>query len=177
MRADRCPRPKSHRFSPVTVCVRGPSRSGKTALCEALIDELNASGLQVAYLKRSHHELDLPHKASGRIWTHGPAAMVLNAADRLQLTLPRADGSAESLLALLPAGIDVALFETHSPEAYPTFLAECLDPADGEQVIGRWSMETTAALRGGFAELVRALLPNRPGRNLQSHPEGVAPWR
>ncbi|WP_322818225.1 molybdopterin-guanine dinucleotide biosynthesis protein MobB, partial [Tepidiforma sp.] len=49
---------------PVVVCVRGPSRSGKTAMICGLLERLAIPGLRVAYAKRTHHELDLPEKAS-----------------------------------------------------------------------------------------------------------------
>ena len=70
-------------IGPQVICVRGPSRSGKTSICERLVAGLEQSGLRVAYLKRTHHLLDLPDKSSARIWDSGPALMMLRATDRL----------------------------------------------------------------------------------------------
>jgi formylmethanofuran dehydrogenase subunit E len=98
--------------------------------------------MSVAYLKRTHHLLDLPEKASGRVWSRGPSAMVLRATDRVQITLPPGDGTAESLIALVPATTDVVLLETHNPEPFSTLLNEGMLPGTGENVIGTWSLDT-----------------------------------
>ena len=124
------------------VCVRGTSRSGKTSLCERLIPALSARGLRVAYIKRTHHQLDLPHKASGRVWAVEPAAMMMRADDRLQVTLPAVEHHVDALLAAVPLDVDLVLLETHTPEAFPTVLLRSLPPAEGEVVLGTWSLET-----------------------------------
>jgi formylmethanofuran dehydrogenase subunit E len=85
--------------------------------------------------------------------------MVMRAADRLQLTREAGDGSVKSLLAMLPDDIDLVLLETHSPESYPTVLAETAEPAEGEQVIGRWSFESLDQSAEQAAGRVRQLLP------------------
>ncbi len=126
---------------PPIICVRGPSGSGKTALCERLIGALGRMGERVGYVKRTHHPLDLPHKASSRIWRSGAAAMVLRSTDRVQVTLPDGETSVEDLVALLPAGITLVLLETHEPEPYPSILSMRLSPAEGEEVIARWELE------------------------------------
>lgn len=64
--------------------------------------------------------------------------MVLRTADRLQLTLPPCPEDAADVLAFVPEGIDVVLFETHSPEPYPTILSALFEPTPGEEVIARW---------------------------------------
>ncbi len=143
---------------PLVVCVRGPSRSGKSTLCESLIRELR-SDVRVAWTKRTHHCLDLPHKSSGRIWEAAPAAMVVHAPDRLQLTFPAPAPAAESLVAALPPTIDLILLETHEPEPFATILAESLPPADGEQVIGRFSLETASTVAASLAAVIRTMLP------------------
>lgn len=143
---------------PVVVCVRGPSRSGKTALIERLVPEFEPD-VSVAYLKRSHHLLDLPEKASGRVWRQGPSAMVLRATDRLQVNFEPGEGSARDLLAQLPAEIDMALLETHSPEPFPTFLAAGVEPEPGEVVLGRWALDTLDADADTAARRLRAHLP------------------
>jgi formylmethanofuran dehydrogenase subunit E len=127
---------------PAVIAVRGPSRSGKTALIERLVPKLTDRGLRVAYLKRTHHPLDLPFKASGRVWEHRPAAMVMYAPDRLQLNLPAGEADARTLLAALPDDIDVALLETHAPEPYPTILSQLYTPEADERLIGRWQLDT-----------------------------------
>ncbi len=144
---------------PVVVCVRGPSRSGKTSVCERLIAALEPRGVRVAYLKRTHHELDVPEKASGRAWRKGPSAMVLRSPGRLQMTVPPGDATPGELLRVLPDGIDIALFETHSPESYPTILSSALDPADGEAVLGRWRLETIDADAASLVERLVRLVP------------------
>ena len=116
---------------PVVVAVRGPSRSGKTALVERLIEEGKARGWKVAWVKRTHHQIDLPEKASGRVWSSGPAAMVLHADDRVQVTMPAAPAETGSELLYVPEGMDLILLETHTPEGFPTLLSNQLQPADG----------------------------------------------
>lgn len=140
-------------------CLRGPSRSGKTSMAERLIAHLTSTGLQVGYIKRTHHDLDLPHKASGRVWAGRPGAMLIHAADRLQLTLPPAGRDIETLVRSLPATNDVILVETHTPERYPTFLAANVAGAPGEDLLGRWSLETIESDAVGAAATVRARLP------------------
>lgn len=143
---------------PVVIGVRGPSRSGKTALVERLVAALEPD-TSVAYLKRSHHHLDLPEKASGRVWGQGPSAMVLRAVDRVQATFAPGDGTPADLLARLPVDIDLALLETHTAEAYPAFLAADATPAEGEVVLGRWALDTLEADAERAASVLHALLP------------------
>jgi formylmethanofuran dehydrogenase subunit E len=146
-------------IGPQVVCVRGPSRSGKTTMCQLLIAALADSGVKAAYLKRTHHLLDLPEKSSGRIWANGPAAMVLRATDRLQITLPPGDGLPGDLLAHVPADADIVLLETHEPEPYPTILSRLLEAAAAAPVIGSWDIETIAAAAASFVPSLLALLP------------------
>ncbi|MBK6319407.1 MAG: molybdopterin-guanine dinucleotide biosynthesis protein MobB [Dehalococcoidia bacterium] len=133
----RAPRPF---VGPAVIAVRGPSRSGKTTMCERLIPALTAEGLRVAWFKRTHHTVDLPGKASDRVWLSSPAASVVRATDRLLLTLPPGGSQPQDMLAQLPPGIDVVLFETHEPLPYPTILSSQLDPEPSENVLGRWSL-------------------------------------
>jgi molybdopterin-guanine dinucleotide biosynthesis protein MobB len=143
---------------PLVVCVRGASRSGKTTLCEALVTHLRGE-LRVAWVKRTHHTLDLPEKASGRIWAAQPAAMVMRGPDRLQLTLPAPQPTAEALFAALPAEIDLILLETHEPEPFPTILSQSLRRERGERLIGRFTIENATAQAAELAVQLRAMLP------------------
>lgn len=139
---------------PLVVSVRGPSRSGKTALCEALAHAL-AGRASVGWCKRTHHGLDLPHKSSGRIWAAGMAAMAVQAGDRIQVTTrPPSGTSADTLIAALPPGLDIVLFESHTPERFPAFLAESHPPAPGERLLGRFSLDTISAFTPAWAELL-----------------------
>jgi len=147
-------------MAPVIVGVRGPSRSGKTALIERLIPLLGRRGCRVAYVKRTHHRLDLPEKASGRIWAVEPAAMVLHAVDRLQITVTGGERSVEQLVAHVPMDVDVVLLETHSPERLPTILSRMLEQEPGEAVIGRWSLGSIDDEAPVLAALIEALLPD-----------------
>lgn len=146
-------------IGPQVVCVRGPSRSGKTTMCQLLTGALQTKGVKVAYLKRTHHLLDLPEKSSGRIWSQGPAAMVLRATDRLQVTLPSGEGTAKDLLAHVPGDADLVLLETHEPEPYPTILSRLLEPSEDAPVIGSWDLETIEAAAASFVPSLLALLP------------------
>ncbi|MBI5949758.1 MAG: molybdopterin-guanine dinucleotide biosynthesis protein MobB [Chloroflexi bacterium] len=145
--------------------MRGPSRSGKTAVCERLAEALEANGYRTAYIKRTHHPLDLPEKASGRVWAKGPSAMVILTPDRLQVTTRPVAPTAARMLAALPAGIDVALFETHTAEDFPTILAQAIEPAEGEDVVGRWHLSTLdldiPAIIAAAFEVVAAARPAR----------------
>ena len=143
---------------PVVVCVRGPSRSGKSTLCQALVGLLRGRA-SVAWAKRTHHALDLPHKSTGRVWDESPAAMVVYAPDRLQLTLPPVSPEPRALVGALPDSIDLVLLETHEYEPYPAIVSVALEPAEGEQVLGRFSLETIPAEAARLAEAVFALLP------------------
>ncbi len=146
-------------MGPQIICVRGPSRSGKTSMCERLVSSLGQTGLRVAYLKRTHHLLDLPNKSSDRVWQRAPAMMVVRATDRLQVTLDAGAGTASDLLQQIPVDIDVVLLETHEPEPYPTILSAELPPAAEENVIARWGLSEIddAALR--LALTLEALVP------------------
>ena len=84
------------------MAVRGPSRSGKTTLCERLVAELSELGLHVAWLKRTHH-VDIPGKSSDRVWQTRPAATMLRATDRVVVTLRPATVSRVSWWRRFPA--------------------------------------------------------------------------
>jgi len=144
------------------VCVRGPSRSGKTSVCERLIEALAQHNLRCAYIKRTHHSLDLPEKSSGRIWARQPASMLLVAPDRSQLTQPFETADATALVRSVPDGTDLVLLESHSPEPYPTILSTLTDPVAGEQVIGRWHVETIDRDVAAALPAVQQLLPEDP---------------
>lgn len=144
---------------PLVLCVRGPSRSGKTALCTELIPRLEERGVRVAWAKRTHHGLDLPEKATGRVWTARPSVMAVRAPDRLQLTFPPSTEEASDLVRMVAGSADLVLLETHRPEAYPVLLFAELEPAPGEQVIARWSRSSAAQEADGLAERVASLLP------------------
>lgn len=146
-------------IGPAVVAIRGPSRSGKTALSERLVLALSARGLRVAWLKRTHHAVDLPGKSSGRVWAAGPAATALRAGDRLQVTLPPGSTDPEAMLAVLPGDLDVVLLETHEPALFPTILSSRLTPAEGEDVIGRWDFLGEDAAAAALAPLVAARVP------------------
>jgi len=154
-------------IGPQVICVRGPSRAGKTTTCELIISALNAHGLKVAYVKRTHHLLDLPEKSSGRVWERGPSAMVMYASDRLQLTLPPGGGTAEELVAALPLDVDVVLLESHAPEAYPTILSSLLPDEQEAPVIARWELGAIEATVDAIAPLLVSLVP--ADRTLDRH--------
>lgn len=143
---------------PVVVCIRGASRSGKSTVCEALIAELGGE-VRIAWAKRTHHCLDLPNKASGRIWQQQPAAMVMWSPDRLQLTLAPGAPTTAALFAALPPEIDLILLETHEPEPFVTILSETQDAVAGEQVIGRFGLQTAGFAATALADSIRAMLP------------------
>lgn len=137
---------------PVVVCVRGPSRSGKTAIVERLVAAFGTRDIRAGYAKRTHHLLDLPEKASGRVWSRGPAAMALAAVDRVQVTLPPSSHDAGAVLSVLPGDLELIFLETHSPEDYPTIRSVLAEPVAGEAVLGTWSLPT-------IDEDVLAILP------------------
>ena len=144
---------------PVVVAVRGPSRSGKTALVERLIEAGRERGWKVAWVKRTHHQIDVPEKASGRIWTSRPEVMVLHTADRVQVTTPACAADSLSVLARVPEGMDLVLLETHTPEAFPTILSSLLEPADGEDVIGRFELYGNQEAAAAAIPLIALMIP------------------
>lgn len=146
-------------IGPVVVAVRGPSHSGKTAMCERLVRALNAEGLRAAWAKRTHHAVDLPGKSSDRIWATDPAASVLGALDRMVVTLPPQERGPKDMLAKLPADIDVVLFETHEALDYPTVLSNNLADAEGAPVIGRWDFLAEDAAVGPVVAAIKAMAP------------------
>jgi len=85
--------------------------------------------------------------------------MVLRSPGRLQVSLPPGDATPADLLAVLPDGIDLALFETHSPEPFPTILASALEPVPGENVLGRWTLATVDRDSAALVEPLLSLLP------------------
>lgn len=133
-------RERNSLVGPAVIAVRGPSHSGKTAMCERLSAALGQQGLRVAWLKRTHHIVDVPGKASDRIWTAGVAATALRAEDRLVVTLPPGGHTAAEMLAAIPVDVDVVLLETHEPEDHPTILSNLLEATDDEVVVGRWDL-------------------------------------
>ena len=156
------------RTLPPILCVRGPSRSGKTSMAVRILESLQNQDIRAGYIKRSHHALDLPEKSSGRIWKAAPSAMLLRTPERTQLNVAVADEALPSLAATLPGGLDLVLVETHSPEPYPTILSALLEPATDEMVVGRWSLDSleadaqtaaiyAAALAGEDRELQRTV--------------------
>jgi molybdopterin-guanine dinucleotide biosynthesis protein MobB len=161
----------SRLFDPLVVCVRGPSGSGKTRMVELLVQQFEGQGVRVAYVKRSHHLLDLPEKGSGRVWAAAPSAMVLRASDRLQVTLPPGDGAAVSLIGQLPAGIDLVLLETHNPEPYPTVLSE-FAAREGDDIIARWSLGSIEADARAAGVAIAMQLQARGAALVAGHAEG-----
>lgn len=151
---------------PAVIAVRGPSRSGKTAVVERLIELLQDRGLNVAYVKRSHHQLDLPEKASGRVWARRPSAMVQRTDERLQLTFPPCSEDSSDVLSRVPNGMDVVLLETHTPEPYPTILSDLLEPVDDEDVIARWTLFGDAA---GASMALPSILHSMPASRELDH--------
>lgn len=144
---------------PAILAVRGPSRSGKTALCERLVESLGAMGLQVAWLKRTHHAIDTPGKASDRIWGRGPAITLLRSDDRLLVTSPAGSPKVADILAASPVDVDVVLVETHEAEPFPTVLSTRLAPEADEDVVARWSYLDEASAVAPAIAAVRAMLP------------------
>ena len=149
---------------PVIVAVRGPSRSGKTALVERLIAEAHAVGWKVAWVKRTHHQIDLPEKASGRVWATGPAAMVIHASDRVQVTRPSCPPESATVLAQVPEGVDLILLETHTAESFPTILSDRMAPSDGESIVGRFTLFGAAEAATAVMPILAAMMP--PDRRL-----------
>lgn len=144
---------------PVVVAIRGPSRSGKTTMCERLVRALNAEGLRTAWAKRTHHVVDLPGKASDRIWAADPAASLLCALDRMVITVPPEERSPQDILAKLPPDIDVVLFETHEPLNYPTVLSNTIADAEGAPVIGRWDFTKEDATVAPVVAAIKGMAP------------------
>lgn len=153
-------RPHDRLASVPVVCIRGPSRSGKTELARRLCEAFATRGTNVAYLKRTHHPLDLPGKGSTRVWQAEPAAMIIHGVDRVQVTLPAGPRDAASLLSHLPPDIDLVLFETHNPEPFPTVLACGTGAAEGEDVIGRWALSDIDSAVTTLVSAVARLLPS-----------------
>jgi formylmethanofuran dehydrogenase subunit E len=128
-------------------------------MVEHLVEHFESKNVRVAYMKRTHHLLDLPEKSSGRIWAKQPTAMLLRADDRLQITRQPGERESQWLLRQVPAGIDLVLLETHEPEPFPTLLARSLDPANDESVLKRWAFESISSDSTAAAQAVEALLP------------------
>lgn len=124
-----------------------------------LIPLLGRLGARVAYVKRTHHLLDLPTKSSGRVWEAGPAAMVIRAPDRLQVTLPPGEERAADVLGHVPREADVVLLETHQPEPYPSIVAASAAPVPGERILSRWELGSVEGDAMAAAARIAELLP------------------
>ncbi|GBD22864.1 Molybdopterin-guanine dinucleotide biosynthesis adapter protein [bacterium HR29] len=144
---------------PAVVAIRGASKSGKTSLCARLIPALERAGVRTVWVKRTHHPLDLPDKASGRIWEAAPSAMLLRAPDRRQLTLPPGTDEAADLAHSVAAYADLVLLETHRPEPVPTVLVGATPAAEGEDVLARWDGTSAASELEALVGHLRGLLP------------------
>lgn len=111
-----------------TVCLVGPSDSGKTTLMEALVDQLGDYG-RVATVKSIHHdiEVDTPGKDTHRHREAGADTVVgLTPSLSFQIT-PGGKAAASSETALLEStvdslrveGYDFVLVEGFHESAYP----------------------------------------------------------
>ena len=146
-------------IGPVAIAVRGPSRSGKTTMCEQILSGLAAAGVRAAWVKHTHHLVDVPGKSSDRIWARRPAATVLQAGDRRVVTLPPAPGRPQDALADLPHDLDVVLYETHTPLGYPTFLSSAVEPEPGEVTLGRWRLYDEETQAQSAVAAITSLVP------------------
>ncbi len=144
---------------PLLLGVRGPSGSGKTTFATRLIERLRETGLRVGWVKRTHHEVDAPHKASGRIWAAGAEATVLAAEDRDQIAFRPRGRNGVGLAEYLRDACDVVLIETHTPLEVPTFRARVAEEVLGEEELGSWSLDSLDADVARAVEAVRRLLP------------------
>lgn len=144
---------------PVVIAVRGPSHSGKTALCERLVEALGARVLLVAWMKRTHHIIDTPGKASDRIWRRSPAVTLLRSDDRLVVSSAPGSTRPDDMLAAAPVAVDVVLLETHEPEPYPTVLSTLIEPAANEAVVARWAFMDELSVVAPVVAAVESLLP------------------
>lgn len=126
---------------------------------ERLVAEGQAEGWKVAWVKRTHHGLDLPEKSSGRVWASSPAAMVVHAPDRLQVTNPPCAAASNELLERVPDGMDLVLLETHAPEDFPTLLSTRMEPTADEWVIGRFELYGNQEAAAAALPVIRALMP------------------
>ena len=145
---------------PITIAVRGPSHSGKTALCERLVEALGARGLLVAWVKRTHHIVDTPGKASDRIWQRSPAVTLLRSDDRLVVSSAPGSTKPADILGASPVAVDAVLLETHEPEPFPTVLSNLLEPVADEVVIARWAFMDEASAVAPAVEAVESMLPD-----------------
>ena len=145
---------------PLLIGLRGPSGSGKTTFAVRLIEALREAGVRVGWVKRTHHEVDAPHKASGRVWAAGAEATVLAARDRDQLAFRPRGSSGLGLADYVADRCDVVLIETHNPlSGVPTFRARTAEDVAGEEELGSWSLDSLEADAARAVEVVRAMLP------------------
>ncbi len=102
------------------------SGTGKTTLLEKLLPLLRAQGLQVSYIKHSHHKVDIdkPGKDSYRLRQAGASQVLLASAKRWALMQETTEGSDEPRLAELlqqldPSQCDLVLVEGFKHESIP----------------------------------------------------------
>jgi molybdopterin-guanine dinucleotide biosynthesis protein B len=104
------------------IAIVGHSGSGKTTLIEKLIPLLNATGLKVATIKHTHHQvpLDTPGKDSWRFKQAGAAASMLVTPAALQLVADAAAPHDPVQLAQRYLGeMDLVLAESFSDATCP----------------------------------------------------------
>jgi formylmethanofuran dehydrogenase subunit E len=85
--------------------------------------------------------------------------MVLHADDRVQVTMPAAPADTPRELSYVPEGMDLILLETHTPESFPTLLSNQLQPAEGEEVIGRFELYGNVEAAAAAMPIITALMP------------------
>lgn len=112
-------------FDIPTVGITAPSGTGKTTLLTRLIPLLNAQGIRVGLIKKTHHdiELDRPGKDSYLLRLAGANPVMLSSPRRriLVTEFPKpGDGSLAADLACFdPAQVDLILVEGYRNEAFP----------------------------------------------------------
>ena len=108
------------------IAIVGHAESGKTALIEQLIRELQRRGRRVAAVKHAHQDFDLdrPGKDSYEIRAAGAAQTLLASDERWALQAEQAvKGRDPDLVEMLgrfaPTGLDLILVEGFKHAAYP----------------------------------------------------------
>lgn len=114
------------------ICFVGRHNAGKTTVLKKLITLLTQQGLKIAFIKHSHHDLDILHGQDSEMALQAGADYAVASSPRLQIQYRRysEEPSLAELIAAVPADIDLVIAEGFKKEPLPKIevVRQAIDP-------------------------------------------------